>query len=432
MATKGTIELDKFEYFALLKRMKFFQSISRDISSRKPLNQLLDEIISASKKLLNSEAASLLIYNKEVNTLYFHTLAGNKSASLKSQTLKMGEGIGGWVAAKKDPLIINDCYNDPRFDKSFDLTTGFHTRNMICVPMINNEDLIGVIQVINKKNNEVFNKEDLQLFEALAVQCAVAIENSRLIDIEIKAEQTKHEMETAWKIQQRFLPEKLPFVKDIEMCIKLKSAKEIGGDYFNVIKIDDNNTLFFIADVSGKSVPAALIVSTLFSFLQFYFIVKRETVDAKTFVELFNKFLVTSTTPDKFVTAWFGFYNQLEKNLISISAGHNPTYFLKHDSDSFVKLTTGGLIMGSIDFPYNYEIVKIDSGDSIIFYTDGVPEAMNVNEEEFGEKRFEELLLSNRNLHPNDLSKVIFDEIKKYRGDAEQSDDITLGILRVK
>jgi sigma-B regulation protein RsbU (phosphoserine phosphatase) len=432
MATRGTIELDKFEYLALLKRMKFFQSISRDISSRRPLNQLLDEIISASKKLLNSEAASLLIYNKELNTLYFHTLAGNKSASLKSQTLKMGEGIGGWVAAKKDPLIINDCYNDLRFDKSFDLTTGFHTRNMICVPMINKEELIGVIQVINKKNNEVFSKEDLQLFEALACQCAVAIENARLIDIEIKAGQTKHEMETAWKIQQRFLPEMLPLVKDIEMSIKLKPAKEIGGDYFNVIKIDENNTLFFIADVSGKSVPAALIVSTLYSFLQFYFIIRKETIDAKNFVELFNKFLVTSTTPDKFVTAWFGFYNHSEKSLISISAGHNPTYFLKHNSDSFVKLSAGGLIMGSIDFPYDYETVKLDSGDTIIFYTDGVPEAMNINEEEFGEKRFEELLLSNRDLHPNDLSKVIFNEIKKYRGEAEQSDDITLGILRIK
>jgi sigma-B regulation protein RsbU (phosphoserine phosphatase) len=432
MATRGTIELDKFEYLALLKRMKFFQSISRDISSRRPLNQLLDEIISASKKLLNSEAASLLIYNKELNTLYFHTLAGNKSASLKSQTLKMGEGIGSWVAAKKDPLIINDCYNDLRFDKSFDLTTGFHTRNMICVPMINKEELIGVIQVINKKNNEVFSKEDLQLFEALACQCAVAIENARLIDIEIKAGQTKHEMETAWKIQQRFLPEMLPLVKDIEMSIKLKPAKEIGGDYFNVIKIDENNTLFFIADVSGKSVPAALIVSTLYSFLQFYFIIRKETIDAKNFVELFNKFLVTSTTPDKFVTAWFGFYNHSEKSLISISAGHNPTYFLKHNSDSFVKLSAGGLIMGSIDFPYDYETVKLDSGDTIIFYTDGVPEAMNINEEEFGEKRFEELLLSNRDLHPNDLSKVIFNEIKKYRGEAEQSDDITLGILRIK
>jgi len=432
MATKGTIELDKYEYIALLKRLKFFQSISRDISARKPLSQLLDEIISASKKLLNSEAASLLIYNKKEDILYFHTLAGNKSASLKSQALKLEEGIGGWVAAKRDSLIINDCYSDPRFNKSFDLSTGFHTRNMMCVPMINKEDLIGVIQVINKKNNEFFNKEDLQLFEALAVQCAVAIENARLIDIEIKAEQTKHEMETAWKIQQRFLPEMLPLVKDIEMSIKLKPAKEIGGDYFNVIKIDENNTLFFIADVSGKSVPAALIVSTLYSFLQFYFIIRKETIDAKNFVELFNKFLVTSTTPDKFVTAWFGFYNHSEKSLISISAGHNPTYFLKHNSDSFVKLSAGGLIMGSIDFPYDYETVKLDSGDTIIFYTDGVPEAMNINEEEFGEKRFEELLLSNRDLHPNDLSKVIFNEIKKYRGEAEQSDDITLGILRIK
>jgi sigma-B regulation protein RsbU (phosphoserine phosphatase) len=216
------------------------------------------------------------------------------------------------------------------------------------------------------------------------------------------------------------------------MSIKLKPAKEIGGDYFNVIKIDENNTLFFIADVSGKSVPAALIVSTLYSFLQFYFIIRKETIDAKNFVELFNKFLVTSTTPDKFVTAWFGFYNHSEKSLISISAGHNPTYFLKHNSDSFVKLSAGGLIMGSIDFPYDYETVKLDSGDTIIFYTDGVPEAMNINEEEFGEKRFEELLLSNRDLHPNDLSKVIFNEIKKYSGEAEQSDDITLGILRIK
>lgn len=432
MATKGTIELDKFEYIALLKRLKFFQSISRDISTRKPLSKLLDEIISASSKLLNAEASSLILYNKEENNLFFHTLAGNKSATLKSQALKIGEGIAGWVADKRDSLIINDCYSDPRFNKSFDLSTGFHTRNMMCVPMINKEELIGVIQVINKKNNEFFNKEDLQLFDALAVQCAVAIENARLIDIEIKSEQTKHEMETAWKIQQRFLPEKLPFVKDIEMSIKLKPAKEIGGDYFNVIRIDENNTLFFIADVSGKSVPAALIVSTLYSFLQFYFIVKRETIDAKNFVELFNKFLVLSTTPDKFVTAWFGFYNQTEKSLISISAGHNPTYFLKHNSSFFEKLSEGGLIMGSIDLPYNYELVKLCSGDSIIFYTDGVPEAMNDKEEEFGERRFEELLLANRILSPNDLSNVIFDSIKKYRGDAEQSDDITLGILRIK
>lgn len=432
MTTKATIELDKSEYVSLLERIKFFQTITREISARKPLQELLDEIILASKKLLDTEAASLLLFNKSEAELYFHTISGGTSAQLKSKPLKVGEGIGGWVAEKKESLIINDCYNDPRFNKDFDKKTGFHTRNMICVPMVNKGVLIGVIQAINKKRKEKFSKEDLQLFEALAAQCAVAIENARLIEIEIKAEQTKHEMETAWKIQQRFLPETLPTVKNMDMSIRLKSAKEIGGDYFNVLKIDENNFLFFVADVSGKSIPAALIVSTLYSFLQFYFIVRTGDYDTVEFVQAFNKFLVSSTTSDKFVTAWFGFYNQADRKLISINAGHNPTFLIKYNSESIYKLSAGGLVLGTIDFPYKSETVELQSGDTIIFYTDGIPEAMNITEEEFGDERFEELLLKNIEFGAAELSKIIFDEIKKYRDAAEQSDDITLGILRIK
>jgi sigma-B regulation protein RsbU (phosphoserine phosphatase) len=251
-------------------------------------------------------------------------------------------------------------------------------------------------------------------------------------DIEIKAEQTKYEMETAWKIQQKFLPEILPAVKDVEMCIKLKPAKEIGGDYFNVIKIDDDKTLFFVADVTGKSIPAALIVSTLYSFLQFFILLNKERHHAIEFVQLFNRFMVNSTTSDKFATAWFGFYNQTTKTLESISAGHNPTYILRKDSGLLEKLSAGGLMLGSLDLPYNSEYVSLHKGDIIIFYTDGITEAMDINEQEFGEQRFESLILKNKNLCVNDLSKLIFDEIKNFRLEAEQSDDITLGILQIK
>jgi sigma-B regulation protein RsbU (phosphoserine phosphatase) len=432
MALRSTIELEKSEYLSLLKRLKFSQSITRNISLRKPLQELLDEIIDSSKKLLDTEAASLLLYNKEENNLYFHTISGGSGASLKSKPLKLGEGIGGWVALNNKSLVINDCYNDDRFNKDFDKSSGFHTRNMICVPMLNKDSLVGVIQAINKKSKEDFNKEDLQLFEALAAQCAVAIENARLIDIEIKAEQTKYEMETAWKIQQKFLPEKLPEVKDLEMCIKLKPAKEIGGDYFNVIKIDDDKTLFFVADVTGKSIPAALIVSTLYSFLQFFILLNKERHHAIEFVQLFNRFMVNSTTSDKFATAWFGFYNQTTKTLESISAGHNPTYILRNDSGLLEKLSAGGLMLGSLDLPYNSEYVSLHKGDIIIFYTDGITEAMDINEQEFGEQRFESLILKNKTLCVNDLSKLIFDEIKNFRLEAEQSDDITLGILQIK
>ena len=432
MAAKSTVELDKLEYLSLLNRIKFFQTIIHEISARKPLHELLDQIISSSKKLLDTEAASLLLYDKNESVLYFHTISGGKGASLKSKPLKLGEGIGGWVAMKKESLIINDCYSDLRFNKDFDTSTGFKTRNMICVPMINKHELVGIIQAINKKSGGKFNTEDLHLFEALGAQCAVAIENARLNEIEIKAEQTKHEMETAWKIQQRFLPEILPTVKNVDICIKLKPAREIGGDYFNVIQIDNETTLFFVADVSGKSIPAALIVSTLYSFLQFYFIVRKENYNANEFVQSFNRFLISSTTSDKFATAWFGFYSQSNKNLISINAGHNPTYLFKHGNSSFEKLSAGGLLLGSIDLPYSSEIINLQTGDMIVFYTDGIPEAMNKNEEEFGEERFEKLLSKNKNLDVSELSKIVFDEIKVFRGDAEQSDDITLGILRIK
>ena len=230
MPTKSTIEIEKHEYVSLLDRIKFFQTTTLQISERKPLHNLLDEIIDTSKKLLNAEAASLLLFDKENNNLYFYSTTGDKSKSLKTKTLEIGEGIGGWVAQKKEPLIIDDCYADPRFNKDFDIATGFKTRNMICAPMINKNELIGVIQTINKRSDSGFDNSDLQLFEALSAQCAVAIENARLIEFEIKAEQTKHEMETAYKIQQRFLPETLPSFNDIDFSIRMKSAREIGGD----------------------------------------------------------------------------------------------------------------------------------------------------------------------------------------------------------
>ena len=431
MGSKTTIELDKHDYISLLKRIKFFQNTVRELTERKPLQKLLDQIIFASKKLLDAEAASLLLFNKEESYLYFHTLAGGMESSLKSKKIAAGEGIAGWVAKKRESLIINDCYSDSRFNKDFDISTGFKTKNMICVPMIQKDDFVGVIQVINKKNDSTFSKEDLELFEALAAQCAVAIENARLIDVEMKSEQTKHEMETAWKIQSHFLPHKLPKLNNVEMSIRLKPAKEIGGDYFNVIKINEDTTLFFVADVSGKSVPAALIVSTIYSFLQIYFIVQKDNFDPIDMVQTFNRFLISSTTSDKFATAWFGILNTQSKTLHSINAGHNPPYLLKADSNNLSKLSAGGLMLGSLDFPYSSESIQLSEKDILIFYTDGIPEAMNKNEEEFGEEKFENLLIAYRNLEPNNLSKIIFDEVKHYRGEAEQSDDITLGIIKI-
>jgi len=416
----------------IISRLNFFQDITRKIFEKKPLKNLLDEIILASKQLLHAEASSLLLYDKDDKQLRFHTVAGEKAKTIKSQSIKLGVGVSGWSAKNKKSIIIDDCYKDSRFNKEFDLKSGFRTRNMICVPMVRKKELIGVIQTMNKRGRKSFTAEDLKLFKALAAQCAIAIDNARLIELEIKSSEIKYELNTARNIQMKLIPQSIPSFNDLEISVKLVPAKEVGGDYFNVIKLNKDETLFMIADVTGKSVPAALIVSTVYSFLQTYLILIGNNFNLAQFVVSLNKFLIASTRMDKFVTAWFGLYNHSTGIMHSINAGHNPIYFLRRNSTQLEKSTTGGLMLGSIDLPYESEELSLSENDLLVFYTDGIPEAMNSRGKEFGEKNFEDILLLNRNLNVSDFSDLVFNEIKKYRGKTEQSDDITLGILRIK
>lgn len=421
-----------FTYENFVDRLLFFNKISQNILEKKPLEKLLDEIITFSKLLLNAEASSLLLYNKNEKLLYFHTIAGKKKKELSNKTVKLGEGIAGFVAKHQEVLNIKDCYSDKRFSKEFDLITGFKTRNMLCAPMVRKKELIGVIQVINKVEGEHFTQQDIDLFNALASECALAIENARLTEIEIKTEQLNYELSIARDIQQKLLPDKLPEFDDIDVNAELIPAKEVGGDYYNVIKINDNETLFIIADVSGKSVSAALIVSTIYSFIQTYLIINKDSFDLKSFVESLNSLLVFSTTQDKFVTAWFGLYDHKEKTVRSINAGHNPIYVYKVKDKKIIELNKGGLLLGSLEFPYQVEILKLEKDDVLIFYTDGIPEAMNNKMEEFSEERLIKLIKENSRLNSSDLLENIFADIKKFRGSAEQSDDITCGIIKVR
>lgn len=416
----------------LSRQLKFFEEITQKMFEKKPLEKLLDEIITTSKTLLNAEASSLLLYNKNEKSLTFHTVTGKKKKLLKSRTLKLGEGLGGWVAKHKKSLVISDCYNDLRFNKEFDLKTGFKTRNMICVPMVRKKELIGVIQTMNKRGRKPFSSHDLKLFEALAAQCALAIENARLFELEIKSEQMRYELETAHNIQMKLIPQTLPVFPDLEINVRLIPAREVGGDYFNIIKIGKDKTLFLVADVTGKSVPAALIVSTVYSFLKTYLILTGLNFELTQFVESLNKFLIQSTGSDKFVTAWFGLYDHSSREMKSINAGHDAIYLLKENLNNVTEISMGGLMLGSLELPYNSETIQLETNDLFVFYTDGIPEAMNLHGEEFGEERFKNILLNLKNESIENISTVVLNEIKNYRGKAEQSDDITFGIIRVK
>jgi len=414
----------------LIKKLQFLHSISQDISAMKPLPLLLGEIMESSKILMQAEASSLLLYDETTDKLNFQIATGEQGKLVKQFSIEMGKGIAGWVGQNVESLLIHDCYADSRFNPDYDKKSNFITKSMICVPLTRKGKLLGVMQVINKSDGSCFEKEDLALFETLAAQCAIAIENQQLTKKQIKAEALELELKTAREIQQHLLPDKLPDYNDLDIAAMIIPAREIGGDYYDVIKITEHISLFLIADVSGKGVPAALIVSIIVTCLKSSLHYRKNQFELQELVSTMNQVLIESTTSTKFVTAWFGIYNHLEKSLTSLNAGHNPPFLLRAGSNEFINLEKGGIFLGAMDLPFTSETITLEKDDLIVYFSDGVTEAWNVAEEDYGETRLEKTILKARNKPAAEILKIIYKDVKDYTGTAEQNDDITCGILK--
>lgn len=420
------------ELESALNEFELLYEVSQKLSEKKELSILLEEIIESSKIIMKAEASSLLIYDSSKERLLFDFVAGDKKQTIKKMEVKLGEGIAGWVAENKKSILIEDCYTDSRFSRSVDLKTNFKTESMICVPLLRKDKLIGVMQVINRKSGLKFNKVDLKIFETLASQCAIVIENAQLVKEQIENEKLAYELKMAHRIQMNLLPKILPKYEDIDVASTIIPAKDVGGDYYNIIKLNKEYSLIIIADVSGKGIPAALIVSVLYSSLITQIKQNNSKINLLKLVETLNKVLLEATTNDRFVTAWIGIYEHSKKVLRGINAGHNYPYLVRNQLEKPIELTKGGIMLGSMELPFDAESVPLFAGDVLCFYTDGITEAWDESEEEYGEERLIKLLNSTVNLSSTEILKELLNDIKLHVGKAIPSDDITCIIMKIK
>jgi len=414
----------------LIREMDLLHEISKEISGIKSLPELLDDIMTGSKVLMEAEASSLLLYDEVEDKLHFQIAQGEKGTLVKQFSVDMGSGIAGWVAKYQQPLVIEDCYSDSRFNPSFDKKTGFRTKSMICVPMMRDGKLIGTMQVINKKDESVFTNRELKIFTSLAAQAAIAIQNFHLIQKQIETEALERELKTARTIQEKLLPEVLPDYPDLEVAAKLIPAKQVGGDFYDIMHLNDKYSLFIICDVAGKGIPAALIVSSIYSSLNTY--LQGESFDLISLVTRMNILLIKATPADKYATAWFGLYDHQTQILQSVNAGHNPPYLYSNKAKP-AELKVGGIFLGSLDFiPYENEYVKLKKDDLLVFYTDGVTEAWNKAEEDYGEEQLMKILKENREKQADEILLAIEKDVEKHVAGAPQSDDFTCVVLKKK
>jgi len=396
--------------------------VNRLVAGELKLGPLLRQIMEVTQSVMEAEAGSLFLVDGETGDLVFHVVLGETGNRLKElYRLPRGSGVAGWCAGHEQSVLLNDVYADPRFNPEYDRKTGFKTRNMICVPLRSHGECIGVSQVINRTHGQ-FSQADLQLLEFLAQMAAVAIDNARTHERLMKQNILKRDLALARSLQRSFLPAALPQVPDYSAAFHIRPAFDIGGDFYDAFRLPDNRIAYLIGDVSGKGVAAALIMSRILRDLRF------EVAQGGTAGDILTRFnadFSLTTGNGMFVTIILMILDARTGRVEIANAGHTRPV---HLSQQRIWLGDGasGPPAGVVpDSRYDTRNFPMQAGETILLYTDGITEAMN----EKGAMAGEAGMLAWLQDAPHSARECItflHDRVRRFAGEAQQSDDITL------
>jgi len=296
------------------------------------------------------------------------------------------------------------------------------------VPMQLQNLVKGAVLLGEKLRGGEYARADLEFLYSMANLAIISIENARLFRTAIEKQRLEDELAIAREIQQGLLPRSLPAIPGFDIAAVNISSKQVGGDYYDVVPIQNDQFILAIGDVSGKGTPAALLMANVQASLRAFAPMGMSLPDATCRI---NDLTCQNTGQDKFITFFWASLNRATREFRYVNAGHNPPFLLRADG-SIKRLDVGGIILGLMKTlsPYQEESVTLNSGDTIVMFTDGVSEAMNAKEEDFTEERLEALLKTVRSESPAKIIEAVRKALDQYTHGTPQSDDITMLVLK--
>jgi len=408
-----------------LKVYKGLVEVSALINAITDFNELLAAILDVARRVMLAEASSLFLTNAGGNLELVVASGSGAGESPKDKiVVPRGQGIAGWVLENRTSALVKDAYSDPRFYQGVDKKTGFRTRSILCVPLSRNQHEIGVLQVLNPVDKESFDEADVEAFEAYGMLAATAIEKLRTIESQRKQERMEQEFSFAKEIQTSFLPHSLPRLGALSFAATYRPALNIGGDFYDVLEIGPDEVYFVVGDVSGKGIPAALLMAQALNTLRLIVKSGVSPVDA---LARWNENLCGHTIRGMFITALLGRIIPSQRLVEIASAGHCQPFLAKAAGGAElleIKNAPPLGIMGGLQ--YHLTSTTLSPGDWLVFYTDGLTESFspeNTLLETDGVLR----ILSGERLSSADavLDKVRSGE-EAHRRDADPHDDLTI------
>ncbi|HKO97754.1 MAG TPA: GAF domain-containing SpoIIE family protein phosphatase [Pyrinomonadaceae bacterium] len=412
-------------------KLRMLLDITKKISRSLDLQEVLNLVMDTLDSLIPYDAAGIFVVecfdggtdgeNEEPCVFKAEAVRGYDIEELSNLHLKLGEGFIGHVAVTAEPMISPDVRNDPIY-----INARRETRSEMVAPIISNTEVIGVFDLESDQLN-AYSDDDLQVLMLLASQVAIIIEKVMLHQQLIEKKRLEGQLEVARQVQLELLPARDPELTGYDISAYNYPTEEVSGDYYDWVQIFDDQIGLVIADVSGKGVPAALLMAFL-----------RASLRAATHIGYsphismakVNYLLWESIERNQFVTAFYGILDATNKTLSYTNAGHNPPLLLDKEGNAKF-IDKGSLPLGMFrDTRYHEYYLTTEPGDVLVLYTDGVTEAHNSKGEEFGRQRLAEAVRANQQLEARELIAAVKNLVMEWTEGLGATDDVTFFVIK--
>jgi sigma-B regulation protein RsbU (phosphoserine phosphatase) len=398
---------------------------TKRLNSTLDLAELLNIILQLTTRHTGAERGTVFLVDSERDEIWSLVGLGLDQHEIR---LPISRGIAGWVAAHSETVNLVDAYADPRFESEVDLRLGFRTKSLLCLPIRSKSgDTIGVLQLLNKKTGP-FNSADENLLRAISDHVALALENAQLHRDLLHKQRMERDLALARSIQLGLLPERPPTLTGFDIGVSHRPSLEVGGDYYDFIPLAPDTILTVVADVEGKGVGSAMVMANLQATLH---ALLAHLHSLERLVESLNDMMLADTRGQKFMTMFLGLLDQPHRTLHYVNAGHVQPAVVRVNGE-VEYLTEGGMVVGLFaGVRYQRGHVKLHRGDVVVFCTDGITEANNSSEEEFGTQRLVELVARERELPAQEIVQSVLTQVDLFSRGGTHEDDRVILVLKV-
>lgn len=406
-----------------LKTLSIINDLAIGMSEAASPAEAVEKLVDQSMRAVDAEQAAVSLLDSDERSAadQMATQVRVFRTSVVHSRYRVNDSVLGWMMINKKPLLINDPSKDDRFrGLKWDSTI----RSVMCLPLMIEARLIGMLSIYNKRGQTGFTEGDVELAAIIAAHSATLIQNAQLVKDKTRIEE---QLNLAYEIQVNLLPKSPPCIRGYDIAGKSTPALSVGGDYFDFIPIDEGKNAVCVGDVSGKGLPAALLMATVQATLRAQTMVD---VPVDELVNHANKLIYRCTNDERFVTLWYGVLDAAAHKIDYCNAGHDHP-FLVSANGVVRRLASTGLALGVLDhFTYQKGSLSMEPGDVLVVYSDGVPDTIDKTDGQFGEERLEAVIVEHHEGSARDLVKHITKALAEHAGTTPQFDDLTLVVVK--